>query len=349
MIMRTVMIAMASAAMLTQPDPAAVETYRAAVAAYLASGNAAESVKRLVGWTNEQFDVAVQTVLRRADPKELEAAAAVHLEIGIAVVGLSNGAAQGYLEHGSKLITAVLPPADIRRGLSAERLNDIAMLSATWHRVAATAFLSVNDGMRARLFADRAARMTPKSAAVLTVLGMIDEVEAGLSNPDDWDAIIQQNRAGRERARLLVRAEESFKAAMNADPDYALAPIRMGRVEFLRGDFRKAQTYLERGSALAREPRHQYLASMFTGALQQEQNNLADARTSFERALAIAPQSQNAVVALSYVEMMSGRAGRAQQIARGFTSAPLDEAWWAYKTGTLDIEGLQWLRQRVRK
>lgn len=347
MIMRVAAIAVT--ALLAQPDRSAVETYREAVAAYLASGNAAESVKPLVGWTNEEFEAAVQAVIRRADPKELEAAAALHLEIGIAVVGLSTGGAQAYFEHGSKLIDAVLPPAAIRRGVSAERLNEMTMVSATWHRVASTAFLSVNDGVRARLFANRATRIAPRSAAVLTVQGMIDEVEAGLSNPDDWDGVVQQISSSRERGRLLVRAEESFRAAMAADPGYPLAPIRMGRVEFLRGDFKRAQPYLERGSGLAREPRHQFLAAMFMGALQLEQNNLTAARRSFERALVIAPQSQNAVAALSFVELMSGRAGRAQQIARAFTSARLDEAWWAYKTGTLDLEGLQWLRQRVRK
>ena len=339
------------AALGAQPDSVRdnIETYSKVIEAYRSTGNAAEAVKPLLRWNADQFAAAVESVLRRADPTSLEAAAALQLEIGIAVVGLSEAGAALYFEHGSRLINAVMPPAAIRKGLSAERLQEITDVGATWHRVAASAFLSVNDELHARTFAGRARALGPKSAATLTVVGAVDEVAGELNNPDNWDALIQMGRALRERQRLLLRAEESYKAAIEADPEYPLAYIRRGRVEFLRRNFKAARPLLERGSALAREPRHQYLAAMFTGALQQAQNDLGAARASFERALAIAPQSQNAVAALSFVELMAGRTGRAEEIARAYTGTKLDDAWWAYKTGALDIEGLQWLRQRVRR
>ena len=89
---------------------------------------------------------------------------------------------------------------------------------------------------------------------------------------------------------------------------------------------------------------------MFLGAFLQEQKDLAGARAQFERALKISPRSQNAIVALAYVEMLSGRPDKAQALARSFTGTPnSDEGWWAYKNGTLDAAGLQWLRARVRK
>ena len=88
---------------------------------------------------------------------------------------------------------------------------------------------------------------------------------------------------------------------------------------------------------------------MFTGALQESQKDLDGARQSYARALTTAPQSQHAVAALAFVDMMSGRLDRAERVARAYTSATLDDAWWLHKTGVFDVEGLQWLRQHLRQ
>ena len=141
-----------------------------------------------------------------------------------------------------------------------------------------------------------------------------------------------------------------YRQALSSDPTYALAQIRLGRVEFLFKNMKAAALSLQKGSAAAQDPSHRYLAAMFMGAFMQEQKDLAGARAQFERALEIAPQSQSAIVALAYVELLSGRPDRAQALARGYLGTPnSDEAWWAFKNGTLDHAGLKWLRQRVRK
>ena len=160
--------------------------------------------------------------------------------------------------------------------------------------------------------------------------------------------VAQRTRTARERDRLLVLAESSYKKALAIDPDYALARIRLGRVQYLLNNLREARRSLQIGRDLAREPRQKFLAALFMGALQLTQNDLAGARQSFEQALAIMPQSQNAVAALSYEELMAGHLDRAQQVARDYASGSTT-SWWAYKTGALDLESLQWLRQRVRK
>jgi len=329
--------------------PLPIDVYRSAVATYVKTGNAAQSVEPLVGWSTAQLTAVVDAIVRHNDPVELEAAALLHLEIGIAVVGLSVIAAQSHLEQGSRLIDTLLPPPDIRRGLSAVRIAEINRLRATWHRVAASAFLSVNDVSHARPLVIRAQRIEPRSAATLTLAGTVDEIDAGLENPDDIGQPSQRTRAERTRGILLFRAERSYTFALEADPSYALARIRLGRIQYLMKDLKRARESLERGAAAATELRHQFIAAMFMGALQQSQNDFAGARRSFERALAIAPQSQNAVVALSFTELMSGRTERAREIAQAFTSVPALDVWWAYKTGVLDLEGLHWLRQEIRR
>jgi len=349
--MRTAAIVAAGVAIVTAVPAAQAgdEVYRKVIDDYRRTGAVATAVTPLLGWSPPQLELAVKSVIARADTAELEAAATLHLEIGIAVAGLNPASAVGYFDHASRLIAATLPPEAIRKGLSAERLTEIAEVQATVLRVAASVFLSLYDVRRARPLVTAARRIAPRSAAILCLAGTADEIDSGGYDPSVWDALAQRMRVGRERSRLLLLAENSYKKALAIDPGFALAHIRLGRVQFLQNNFREARTSLQAGRDLAREPRHKFLAALFMGTLQQTQNDLAGARQSFEQALAIMPQSQNAVAALSYVELMAGHTDRAQQISRDFASATHDQAWWAYKTGALDLEGLQWLRQRSRK
>jgi tetratricopeptide (TPR) repeat protein len=342
-------VALSVTTLLAQPAPSATEIYRTAVAEYLKSGDAARSARPLATLRPEQLEPAVKTILLRADPRELEGAADLQLEIGIAVAGLSESGAAAYFDQGSRLVNAIMPPPAIRKGVSALRLEQMTLISTTWHRVAASAFLSINDVARARSILLRASRTVPPSAELLTTLGTAHEIDAGVLNPDDWDSLSGKTHTRSERARRLLLAEESYKAALESDPTYPLALIRLGRVQFLQNNVRAAHESLERGAALAREPRHQFLAAMFMGALQESRNDLAGASHSYERALRLVPQSQHAVAAVVFVDLMLGWNNRAEEVARAYTSAKLDDAWWLHKTGAFDFEGLQWLREHLRQ
>jgi len=325
--------------------------YRAAVATYVQTGDPARAVKQLVGWDQKTLSDAVTETIKSGDPGVSEAAALLHLEIGVAIAGISTTSSQGYLNLGSRLIDGLNPAnADVARNVSAERLAEIAKVRATWHGVAGSAFLSVNDIDRARLFLSRALKIMPGSAPLLTLQGTADEIEGSGFNPDEVESQTMKRRASMQRTRFLLSAEQLYRQALSADPTYPLALIRLGRVEFLFRNMKAAATSLAKGSAAAQDPSHRYLAAMFMGAFLQEQRDLAGARAQFERALELAPESQNALVALAYVELVSGRPDRSQALARGFLGSPnSDEAWWAVKNGTLDHAGLKWLRQRVRK
>jgi tetratricopeptide (TPR) repeat protein len=330
--------------------PTTPDVYRAVVATYVKTGDPAAAVKPLLGWDRPTLDAAVAQTVASADPTFMEAAAVLHLEIGIALAGISTPSSYGYLELGSRLVDGLVSvnPA-VASKLSAERAEDVALTRATYLGVAGSAFLSVNDVSRARPFFARALKITPRSPSILTLQGIADEIDGAVLNPDDVESLIMKTRAARERIRLLLSAEQLYRQALSADPAYALAQIRLGRVEFLFKNMKAAALSLQKGSAAAQDPSHRYLAAMFTGALLQEQKDLAGARAAYERALEIAPRSQNAIVALAYVALLSGRPDHAQSLARSYTGTPnADEGWWAYKNGTLDHAGLQWLRTRVR-
>lgn len=349
MIMRTAAIVAALVTTLaSQPIPSPTAIYRAALAEYLKTGDAARAARPLATLGPEPLELAVKAILYRADPRELEGAADLHLEIGIAMAGLSVSGATAYFDQGSRLVSAIVPPLAIRKGVSALRLEQMTLISTTWHRVAASTFLSINDVARARSMLLRAGRIVPPSAEMLTAIGTAHEIDAGVINPDNWDSLTGKTHSGFERARRLLLAEDSYKAAIKSDPTYPLALIRLGRVQFLQNNLKAARESFERGTALAREPRHQFLAAMFMGALQESRNDLAGANHSYERALHIAPQSQHAVAALVFVDVMLGWNNRAEEVARAYTSAKLDDAWWLHKTGAFDFEGLQWLRQHLR-
>ena len=78
---------------------------------------------------------------------------------------------------------------------------------------------------------------------------------------------------------------------------------------------------------------------------------MAAANDAYERALAAMPESQAAVVALSYLDSISGRLGRARERVKAFAErAPeADRYWWAHTNGGLDETGLAWLRARVQR
>ena len=281
----------------------------------------------------------------------IEAAAMLNLEIGVAIAGMSTASSHAYFGLGTQLIDSLFPAnPEVRRSLGPARAAEIARVVATYHGVAGSAFLSVNDVAHARPYFARALKITPDSPSILTLQGTADEIDGTVVNPDDVESLTMKRRAVSDRTRLLLSAEERYRQALSADPSYALAHIRLGRVEFLFKNMKAAAVSLEKGSAGARDPAHRYLAAMFLGAFLQEQKDFDGARAQFERALKLSPRSQNAFVALAYVEMISGRPDKAQALARSFTSTPnSDDGWWAYKNGTLDSAGLQWLRARVRK
>ena len=158
-----------------------------------------------------------------------------------------------------------------------------------------------------------------------------------------------RNRAVRDRTRYLVVAERYYRDALDVDPSYALARIRLGRVQCLENLLPRARASLDAGRAASTEPRPRFLAALFMGGLELQQGDLEGARRAYQEALAIMPQSQNAIAGLAYTELVAGHVERAEQIARQYTGATLDDAWWAYKAGALDLEGLQWLRQRVHR
>jgi tetratricopeptide (TPR) repeat protein len=206
----------------------------------------------------------------------------------------------------------------------------------------------VKDILRARPLLNRAVSIQPRSARALTLRGALKEREASLYDPEDAPTLRRRETARRERDIRLYQAQLDYEQALRYDDRYALAVIRLGRVQHLSGRSKEAVQTLERGQKMASDLTTQYLAALFIGALREEQQDVDGARRSFEAAVAIAPTSQPAVIALAHLELMGGRPDRANELARTLAKQSMDgQPWWVYHYGSLDVAGLQWLREKV--
>jgi len=180
--------------------------------------------------------------------------------------------------------------------------------------------------------------------------GIVDELVALATSPDAAVSSQHRGRILAARTQGFMRARQKFEKLLADQPGFTRARIRLGRVLWMLEDRDGALIELLRAQAEAREPVQRYLVAMFLGALYEQQKNVTGARIAYETALAVAPQSQAATVALGYLDVMAGRPDRSQALAQKLLSKPpVGDEWWSYKNGGFETAALAWLRYRVWK
>jgi tetratricopeptide (TPR) repeat protein len=323
--------------------------YVAAVRAYVAGEDLTKKLIPLATWQDRDFDDAVRALVVTKDRPTIEAAAVFQLEVSIGVVGRSLNAAAKHLEFGEQLLRGVMPTPSERRE-NPESWTAYLEFASMWLGVAGSVFLQESDIARAEPWIDRAVRAGRASAHLKTLAGALAQLKASTLHPERFLSGNGQTRLRTERHRLLLQAKDLFEEALALDGAYAPAYLHLGRVLFLIGDLPRARAAIDRALALAKDRGQQYLAHLFLGAILQEQKDVAGARQAYERALSLIPAAQTATVALAYLELISGRPDRAQAIVDQFALSGAEDAnWWAYGNGGLDMAGLAWLREKVRK
>lgn len=318
--------------------------YAAAVQAYEAGHDAAQAVTPLIEWTDGQFGTAVEKYPAQPEPR-FTAAAVLHLEIAAGIVMRSPVGASRHLEFGVQLIRSLR-----MTGRNVPRLTpeESAEFTERWFVAAASTMLMVNDPTRATPFIRRGLEVAPKSAELRLMNGILDEMSALGTNLDDARDARQRGRFNMARTQGFVRAKDKFAKLVADEPRFTRARIRYGRVLWTLGEGDQALAELLRAQAEARQPADRYLAAMFLGAIYEQRANLAGAREAYEAALAAAPASQSATVALGYLDVLDGRHDRARALAGKLMSAPpVGDEWWRYRNGGFETAALAWLRYRV--
>ncbi len=183
----------------------------------------------------------------------------------------------------------------------------------------------------------RALELFPGDPDVLFLAASAHESNAGvrtqsvmraLKAPRDVTFDVQD--AGTE----LRLAEQLYKRALERNPAFIEARIRLGRVLALRGRHEEAIEQLKQGQS-ATEPVLQFYAHLFLGGEFEAVGNGPEARRSYERAVAIQPRAQSPLLGLSRVADQAGDRAAARQMIARVLELPADDVeradpWWIY-------------------
>ena len=322
-------------------------------------GTLDEHAKIIAAWPWDRLKLVIRRVSRPVrDTSLLLRASAVYRDIvlnvpldarprypttGGAIVaedGQSSGSTwlDSHLAIGQDLVDAVLKSRLVR---AEER--EIGRL---WYRSLAAHLRNTYDLADLQPHVLGALDNFPRDAGVLFDAGCFAEA---LAAPMSQEAIrrptgtstrelLQARRYS--RSGNLELAEQRFRQAVEADPAWTEAQIRLGRVLLLRGDVRAAVEIL--GPAARRpveDPEVRYFAQLFLGRALEAARRGEDALAAYERAVAEFPRAQSALLALSSLNRTRGNVGRADQLALDVLALPGAETsrydpWWNYYRGS---------------
>jgi hypothetical protein len=307
--------------------------YTAIVTAYRSGSGGA--VGEIAAWTRADIERALP-VAAAGGTLFAEAAAMLHTEAAVAAAATDWARGSVHLGAAEALL----------RSLPASTED----FSERYYAFIPTLFLAHGDPDSARLWVERGLRLFQYSAPIRTASGMIEELVAHLGDPECVGRECAAGRNGTLAGARLAAAEREYRIALERDPAFLEARLRLGRVLALQGNERDANVALaavtENGS-----PRLRYLAHLFRGAIAVGGADVATARREYAAAMTALPGCQTPYLALSQIEEAAGNLPRARdlvsQVARLGNDAVADP-WWTYQNGGLDRDTLQWLIDYVR-
>jgi tetratricopeptide (TPR) repeat protein len=217
-----------------------------------------------------------------------------------------------------------------------------------WYRAVAADMVSESRLGDALSLLRRAVQLLPADRDILFAVGCMREALAApdkqaFMNATRQPAFVPSFRGGGtyeptpdvgSASDELGKAEKAFRAALDVDPAFADARLRLGRVLGLRGKARAAADELARIPESA-EPVLRYQAALFLGRQHEALGEPAAARDDYRRAAALYPRAQSPLLAASALARRSGdRAGANAAIAPLLTlpadADARDDPWWAY-------------------
>jgi len=315
--------------------------YEKALDVYMASGNVAPARNLIASSTRRQIEAAVGS-LRASTPARALAASILHLELAIDVVEPAPDDAMWHVRLGEQLIDAAA-----RDGLAAATES-----LARWSVVASSVFQVRTDVDRARAALAFGLARRPRDAAVRLHAGIVEDLASLVTENDDSGLADRKSTSARRATyRHLANAERAYRETLTLAPDLATARIRLGRLLHRRGRFADARREFERARAGTLSDTERYLLLLFLSSTYEALDEPALARAALQEAVRAAGSQQGAWLALAQFEERSGQPERARGvIAQGLVHARRADAdaWWDYRHGGFDREGLAWLRGVAR-
>jgi len=323
-----------------------IASYRKAIAD-VQRGNVDAAVARVASWSGDDFKPGIDAVT--ADPREwrlAEAAAMLHLELVLSGRAETDAAISRQIALAEPLVAHLKAP----RGSAAREAADIAAFQERWFELAGSIYFAMTAPGPGRELAERGLGLVGPSARLEMSAGIGFELQSHVANGNLHDAATITGMPRSPSRTGLVFAERRYRRALELDPTLAEARLRLGRVLTLLKEPKDARSELQ-SAAAAGDPRIEYLARLFLGAIDEYEHDLSGARREYEAALAIVPRGQAALVALSFVAALAGDESAARSVAaRVAASRDAEQAdpWSAYQNGAVSESALTWLRARVR-
>lgn len=306
-------------------------TYRQLVAAYRSVD--ADTMRRLAALPPGTVSSLVDAVLSARGAAawaagDVIAAAMLHTDTGIEL--MKAGLVEQGVFHVNVAARLIDRTADTAPLYTSYAGRWYAVVAAILHSYEARAWaLEFNKRQRTR--------QAETAAGEVLTRALREELEAAKEPPGRFayrDAPPAAVQAGIEHRYSSVA--RLFEQAVHVDPECYEGWLHLGRTRMLAGNDRAAIAALER-AVKAHDPRHQYLAIMFLGAIAERQQRFADAEQRYRQASALYPWGQSAPVALSQLLSRCGRDADAREIlvryharAKSIAADPL----WTYLLGT---------------
>jgi tetratricopeptide (TPR) repeat protein len=133
----------------------------------------------------------------------------------------------------------------------------------------------------------------------------------------------------------LRSARQYFEKALEKNPGFAEARLRLGRVTGLQGNHKKAIAELQNAAAIITDPQLSYYASLYLGYEFTMVVRGQEAREQYQRAAMLYPNAQSPLLALSQLALDNDDtegALRALQRVFGLQIKDRwnDDPWWVY-------------------
>ena len=167
-------------------------------------------------------------------------------------------------------------------------------------------------------------------------LGMQELEQAESLDPDSPDVHAALAEAYRQQGRL-ADAKKEYQAAMDLDPGEWRWPYLLGAMQIDSGDYPRAEASLQ--SALQKTPDNARILYDL-GLAYRKQNRFADARSAYEKAIALDPRSDT-MMALGAVMLLQGdQAGAVREYQRAVSLDPEDWNAWGNLAIALSWNGI---------
>jgi uncharacterized protein (DUF1697 family)/tetratricopeptide (TPR) repeat protein len=184
---------------------------------------------------------------------------------------------------------------------------------------------------------DRALELFPKDANILFLNGALHDA---LADPR-VQAVVRDAALPRgvqleveSEAAQLRKAAGLFRRALEADPAHVESAVRYARILGRLGQHADAAIYL-RAIEDTTDPVLTYHAQLFLGVEEEALGRYEDARTAYEKALALFPRAQAPHLALSQLWHRTGDRVAARvalaPVLQPYGESASDDPWWIYR------------------